>query len=100
MGFDAVHYNLHKTFSQPHGGGGPGSGPIGVKSHLAEFLPGPVVKRPILAGDQLTSVNQEWWCLATASNSIGKVQQWHGNSGAVIRCWAYYRRYGRSLNNV
>ena len=41
MGFDAVHYNLHKTFSQPHGGGGPGSGPIGVKSHLADFLPTP-----------------------------------------------------------
>ena len=45
MGFDAVHYNLHKTFSQPHGGGGPGSGPIGVKSHLAPFLPGPVAAR-------------------------------------------------------
>ena len=41
MGFDAVHYNLHKTFSQPHGGGGPGSGPIGVKSHLADFLQPP-----------------------------------------------------------
>ena len=42
MGFDAVHYNLHKTFSQPHGGGGPGSGPIGVKEHLARFLPSPI----------------------------------------------------------
>ena len=46
MGFDAVHYNLHKTFSQPHGGGGPGSGPIGVKSHLAPYLPGPVCQAP------------------------------------------------------
>ena len=102
MGFDAVHYNLHKTFSQPHGGGGPGSGPIGVKSHLAEFLPGPVVKRrPILAGDQLTSVNQEWWYhWYQPANSIGKVQQWHGNSGAVVRCWAYYRRYGRDLKTM
>ena len=45
MGFDAVHYNLHKTFSQPHGGGGPGSGPIGVKSHLAQYLPKPLVVR-------------------------------------------------------
>ena len=45
MGFDAVHYNLHKTFSQPHGGGGPGSGPIGVKSHLADFLPSPIADR-------------------------------------------------------
>ena len=82
MGFDAVHYNLHKTFSQPHGGGGPGSGPIGVKSHLAEFLPGPVVKRrPVLSGDRLTSVNKEWWYhWQEPENSIGKVQQWHGNS--------------------
>ena len=102
MGFDAVHYNLHKTFSQPHGGGGPGSGPIGVKSHLAKFLPGPVVKRrPILAGDQLTSVNKEWWYhWHQPENSIGKVQQWHGNSGAVVRCWAYYRRYGRELKTM
>ena len=45
MGFDAVHYNLHKTFSQPHGGGGPGSGPIGVKDHLSEFLPTPIASR-------------------------------------------------------
>ena len=45
MGFDAVHYNLHKTFSQPHGGGGPGSGPIGVKDHLSKFLPTPLVNQ-------------------------------------------------------
>ena len=102
MGFDAVHYNLHKTFSQPHGGGGPGSGPIGVKSHLAEFLPGPVVKRrPIMPSDQVTAANQEWWYhWHEPESSIGKVQQWHGNSGAVIRCWAYYRRYGRGLKTM
>jgi glycine dehydrogenase subunit 2 len=102
MGFDAVHYNLHKTFSQPHGGGGPGSGPIGVKSHLAEFLPGPVVKRrPIMPNDQVTAANQEWWYhWHEPESSIGKVQQWHGNSGAVIRCWAYYRRYGRGLKTM
>ena len=102
MGFDAVHYNLHKTFSQPHGGGGPGSGPIGVRSHLAEFLPGPVVKRrPIMPNDQVTAANQEWWYhWHEPASSIGKVQQWHGNSGAVIRCWAYYRRYGRGLKTM
>ena len=102
MGFDAVHYNLHKTFSQPHGGGGPGSGPIGVKSHLAEFLPGPVVKkRPVLPDDKITAVNTEWWFhWHEPENSIGKVQQWHGNSGAVIRCWAYYRRYGNQLKTM
>ncbi len=102
MGFDAVHYNLHKTFSQPHGGGGPGSGPIGVKSHLAEFLPGPVVKRrPIMPNDQVTAANTDWWYhWHEPESSIGKVQQWHGNSGAVIRCWAYYRRYGRGLKTM
>lgn len=99
MGFDAVHYNLHKTFSQPHGGGGPGSGPIGVKAHLAPFLPGPLVrKRPILATDPLTIVNDEmWYHWFYPEKSIGKVQQWHGNAGAVVRCWAYYRRYGYDL---
>ncbi len=102
MGFDAVHYNLHKTFSQPHGGGGPGSGPIGVKSHLAPYLPGPVVKRrPILQTDLLTSINDEWWYhWHTPEHSIGKIQQWHGNSGAVIRCWAFYRRFGHELRTM
>ncbi|CAI8172181.1 MAG: putative glycine dehydrogenase (decarboxylating) subunit 2 [Methanobacteriota archaeon] len=79
MGFDAVHYNLHKTFSQPHGGGGPGSGPIGVKSHLAPFLPGPVAaRRPISEGDTLTLANDEFWYYWHEPElSIGKVQQWH-----------------------
>ena len=102
MGFDAVHYNLHKTFSQPHGGGGPGSGPSGVMSYLAEFFPGPVGKRrTVLSGDRFTSVNKEWWYhWQEPENSIGKVQQWHGNSGAVIRSWAFYRRYGRDLKTM
>jgi len=101
MGFDAVHFNLHKTFSQPHGGGGPGSGPIGVKSHLAEFLPGPIVKkRPILGDESKFAVDDMWYGWFQPANSIGKVQQWHGNSGAVIRCWAYYRRYGYGLRDM
>lgn len=102
MGFDAVHYNLHKTFSQPHGGGGPGSGPIGVRSHLAEFLPGPVVKRrPVMPQDSLTNANNEWWYQwHFPKNSIGKVQQWHGNAGAVVRSWAFYRRFGRELKTM
>jgi glycine dehydrogenase subunit 2 len=101
MGFDAVHFNLHKTFSQPHGGGGPGSGPIGVKSHLAEFLPGPIVKkRPISSGHEKFAVDDMWYGWYQPANSIGKVQQWHGNAGAVIRCWAYYRRYGYGLKDM
>jgi glycine dehydrogenase subunit 2 len=101
MGFDAVHFNLHKTFSQPHGGGGPGSGPIGVKGHLAEFLPGPIVKkRPIVGDEAKFAVDEMWYGWYQPANSIGKVQQWHGNSGAVIRCWAYYRRYGYGLKDM
>jgi glycine dehydrogenase subunit 2 len=102
MGFDAVHYNLHKTFSQPHGGGGPGSGPIGVRTHLAEFLPGPIVKRrPVMPQDRLTNANNEWWYQwHFPKNSIGKVQQWHGNAGAVVRSWAFYRRFGRELKTM
>ena len=96
MGFDAVHYNLHKTFSQPHGGGGPGSGPIGVKSPLADFLPSPIADREEAEDGGATGDGYRYFW-RTPSNSIGKVQQWHGNSGAVVRAWAYYRRYGREL---
>ncbi|DAC56897.1 MAG TPA: glycine dehydrogenase subunit 2 [Candidatus Poseidoniales archaeon] len=98
MGFDAVHFNLHKTFSQPHGGGGPGSGPIGVKAHLAPFLPGPLAaRRPASSGELAQAVDEHWYHWEQPKHSIGKVQQWHGNAGAVIRCWAYYRRYGSGL---
>ncbi len=94
MGFDAVHYNLHKTFSQPHGGGGPGSGPIGVKHHLADFLPAPMVD---CVEDEEGDVWYEWY---DPPKSIGKVQQWLGNSGAVVRAWAFYRRYGKDLEKM
>ena len=96
MGFDAVHYNLHKTFSQPHGGGGPGSGPIGVKSHLAQYLPKPLVVR------EKDEQGLDGWSYSWEDpvDSIGKVQQWHGNSGAVVRAWAFYRRYGRDLEKM
>ena len=85
MGFDAVHYNLHKTFSQPHGGGGPGSGPIGVKEHLAPFLPSPIVARRAPTDDEKKQcVDDYWYTWHTPEHTIGKVQQWHGNAGAVL----------------
>ena len=99
MGFDAVHYNLHKTFSQPHGGGGPGSGPIGVKSHLAAYLPAPVADRVETEGEGIVGDGFRYFW-RTPEKSIGKVQQWHGNAGAVIRSWAFYRRYGRELEKM
>ena len=99
MGFDAVHYNLHKTFSQPHGGGGPGSGPIGVKAHLAKYLPAPLADREEASDGGATGDGYRYFW-RNPENTIGKVQQWHGNSGAVVRAWAFYRRYGRELERM
>ncbi|RHP33668.1 aminomethyl-transferring glycine dehydrogenase subunit GcvPB [Lachnotalea sp. AF33-28] len=83
MGFDVVHLNLHKTFSTPHGGGGPGSGPVGCKALLAEFLPGPTVE-----GDGP-------YRLETPEHSIGKVKAFYGNFLVVIRALAYILTLGR-----
>ena len=75
MGFDVCHLNLHKTFGTPHGGGGPGSGPVGVKGFLVPFLPGPLVRK-----------TQEGFLLESpGSKSIGRVHGYHGNVGIVLR---------------
>jgi len=79
MGFDVVHMNLHKTFAVPHGGGGPGAGPVAVSARLAPYLPGP---RPVRS----PSGAWEW---ADPERSIGRVHSWHGNTLALARAWAY-----------
>jgi len=79
MGFDIVHLNLHKTFAVPHGGGGPGAGPVAVTRALADLLPGPVPKR-------LDDGTFTW---ENPSRSIGRVHGWHGNALALARAWAY-----------
>jgi glycine dehydrogenase subunit 2 len=85
MGFDVVHFNLHKTCSTPHGGGGPGAGPIGVKSHLVAFLPGPLpAKSP--AG--------EYYWQDAGPQSIGKVRANFGNFGTLVRAFTYIRFNG------
>ena len=84
LGFDVVHLNLHKTFSTPHGGGGPGSGPIAVKEHLAPFLPTPLVVR----GDDGA------YALAEPEHSIGRIGLYHGNFGVMVRAYAYIRSLG------
>ncbi|MPL65817.1 putative glycine dehydrogenase (decarboxylating) subunit 2 [bioreactor metagenome] len=84
MGFDVVHFNLHKTFSTPHGSGGPGSGPIGVKKDLIPFLPVPVV---VKQGDRL-HLDEE------RPLSIGKVHAFYGNFGIIVRAYAYIRALG------
>ncbi|HLI53075.1 MAG TPA: aminomethyl-transferring glycine dehydrogenase subunit GcvPB [Acidimicrobiales bacterium] len=79
MGFDIVHMNLHKTFAVPHGGGGPGAGPVAVSERLAEFLPGPLPSRR-------PDGTFEW---RTPARSIGRVHSWHGNALALARAWSY-----------
>src|SRR3954449_12478682 len=75
MGFDIVHINLHKTFSQPHGGGGPGGGPIAVRAHLARFLPRPVVVRD----------SDRYRLDHDRPDSIGKVRGFSGPFGVFVR---------------
>ncbi|MEI7024704.1 aminomethyl-transferring glycine dehydrogenase subunit GcvPB [Paenibacillus sp. y28] len=84
MGFDVVHLNLHKTMSTPHGGGGPGAGPVGVKKHLAPFLPGP------------NAVQQEggYRLEGQSSQSIGRVKAFYGNFGILVRAYTYIRTLG------
>jgi glycine dehydrogenase subunit 2 len=83
LGFDFMHYNLHKTFTTPHGGGGPGSGAVGCTAVLAPFLPGPRVR---VAG--------AGYELFTPEKSIGRVKTFHGNFGMLVRAWTYIRTLG------
>jgi glycine dehydrogenase subunit 2 len=79
MGFDIVHMNLHKTFAVPHGGGGPGAGPVAVSERLAPYLPGPLPRR----GDD----GRYGW--TTPPKSIGRIHSWHGNALALVRAYTY-----------
>lgn len=84
MGFDVVHLNLHKTFTTPHGGGGPGAGPVGVKQQLAKFLPKPMVRK---SGDRYILDDD-------MPDSIGRVKGFYGNFGILVRAYAYIRTMG------
>ena len=85
MGFDCVHLNLHKTFTGPHGGGGPGSGPVGVKSDLIPFLPKPVLVK-LEDGSFHFDTNRP--------QSIGRVKPYYGNFGINVRAYTYIRSMG------
>ena len=87
MGFDVVHLNLHKTFATPHGGGGPGAGPVGVVEKLRDFLPVPVIEKQ---GDKYIR-NYD------LKNTIGKVRSFYGNFGVLIRAYAYILMMGLNL---
>jgi glycine dehydrogenase subunit 2 len=84
LGFDVCHFNLHKTFTTPHGGGGPGAGPVGIKAHLAPFLPVPVVAK------RERGYGLDW----SRPQSIGKLQAFWGNVGMLVRAYAYIRTMG------
>ncbi|PID06652.1 MULTISPECIES: aminomethyl-transferring glycine dehydrogenase subunit GcvPB [unclassified Sporosarcina] len=84
MGFDAVHLNLHKTFTGPHGGGGPGSGPVGVTDELAAFLPKPVIEK----------VDDRFVLNYDVPQSIGRVKPYYGNFGIYLRAYTYIRSMG------
>lgn len=83
MGFDITHINLHKTFSTPHGGGGPGSGPVGVSKALREFLPNPVIKKE---GD--------YYYIDEAEDAIGRLSTFYGNFSVILRAYVYLRSFG------
>ena len=86
MGFDVVHLNLHKTFSTPHGGGGPGAGPVGVKERLIPFLPAPLVEKK----------GERYFLNYDRPQSIGRLKLFHGQAGMILRAFTYIRTLGRS----
>lgn len=86
MGFDVVHLNLHKTFSTPHGGGGPGSGAVGVKKELIPFLPYPVVEK---SGEKDDTGRDKFYFDYNIPNTIGKVHGFHGNFNVLIKAYSY-----------
>ena len=90
VGFDIMHFNLHKTFSTPHGGGGPGSGPVGVAEHLAEYLPTPVVNM-VEEGDE---DNPPLFGFYHPKNSIGRMKAFYGHFGVHIRAYTYIAMHG------
>jgi glycine dehydrogenase subunit 2 len=87
MGFDVIHMNLHKTFSTPHGGGGPGAGPVGVAPHLEPFLP-----LPIVASEES---GYRWVTQTERPQSIGRLSAHMGNAGVLLRAYVYARLLGR-----
>lgn len=86
MGFDIVHMNLHKTFATPHGGGGPGAGPVAVSQRLVDYLPGP---RPVRSNG-----GSHEFTLEQPQHSIGRVHSYYGNSLVLLRAWTYIRLNG------
>ena len=90
VGFDVMHFNLHKTFSTPHGGGGPGSGPVGVAEHLVDFLPSPLVGILEEGDEDMPPL----YGLITPPKSIGRMKSFHGHFGMIVRAYTYISMHG------
>lgn len=90
MGFDVIHLNLHKTFATPHGGGGPGSGPVGVKEALVPFLPRPVIEKR----------GNEYHFDYDRPKSVGRVKAFYGNFNVMVKAFAYVLSQGKELKDV
>jgi glycine dehydrogenase subunit 2 len=110
MGFDAIHMNLHKTFSTPHGGGGPGAGAVGVSERLRPFLPIPMIEKvvrdaddaaasvPAQLGKMPSNANEAWYRFVRKKDrplSIGRLSTFAGNAGVLLRAYIYARLLGR-----
>ncbi len=91
LGFDIMHINLHKTFSTPHGGGGPGSGPVVVANHLADFLPKPIVGIIEKGNDEIPPL----YGFIYPKNSIGRMKSFHGHFGIIVRALTYILMQGQ-----
>jgi glycine dehydrogenase subunit 2 len=110
MGFDIVHINLHKTFATPHGGGGPGAGPVGVVQELEEFLPAPVVvktnqepetaNQPFNPSTLQPSNPPTFQLKYSLKHSIGSVKGFYGNFGVLLRAYAYILMMGENLKTA
>ncbi|NLD72612.1 MAG: aminomethyl-transferring glycine dehydrogenase subunit GcvPB [Chloroflexi bacterium] len=108
LGFDVMHFNLHKTFSTPHGGGGPGAGPVAAVDALAPYLPGPVVTADECVLDIETGarwqddwsdehcIQGNWYSLEMPAKSIGRVKSFYGNFGVLVRAYTYIRMLGEA----
>ncbi len=92
MGFDVMHINLHKTFSTPHGGGGPGAGPVGVRAGLEKFLPGPRVVKHNLGDEDYFALDYD---VENPSDSLGRISSWLGNFAVELRALAYILSLGK-----
>lgn len=90
MGFDIVHLNLHKTFATPHGGGGPGAGPVGVVEKLREFLPVPVIDFD----------GEKYFKNYNLKHSIGKIKAFYGNFSVLLKAYSYILMTGKNLKNI